>query len=235
MKNLNELNTQIKTTYSGFNKISNVDLGNGCIGWTHASDTTLSNVKWSAAGYTGCIQAPASEILRAQNNHPRYMDFKCNNKSYTTKGNDLTDFSTASDWVFILDMSSLGSRSGATKTLAGNFVQVPVNSANYIFKNSIVLDVSGDYSDHDILEDALVKAGCKIVYVDDTPYIQIPSKFVKAPWSTSQKAMFEIKWNDMLGDSIRLYNQCMENGNLNGINVLPVIPVDSVNYGTISE
>ena len=234
MKDLNELNTQIKTTYSGFNKIKDVDFGNGCIGWTHASDTTLENVKWSAASYTGGIQASASEVLRAQNNHPRYMDFKCNNKSYTTKGDDLTDFSTASDWVFVIDLASRGNRSGATKTLEGNFVQVPVTNANYIFKKSITLDVSED-SDFIFLEDALVKAGCKRVLVNDTPYIQIPSKFVKAPWASSQKAMFEIRWNDMLGDSIRLYNQCNENNMLNGINVLPVIPVDSLNYGTISE
>lgn len=234
MKNLNELNTQIKTTYSGFNKIKDVDFGNGCLGWTHASDTTLENATWIDAAYTGSIQASASEIINAQKNHPRYMDFECHNKAYTTKNTDSTDFSTASDWVFLLDMTSLGSRSGATKTLTGNFVVVPSSGSNYTFKNSITLNVSDD-GDNILLSDILIEAGCKIISVDDTPYLQIPSKFVQAPWSQSQKSVFMIKWNDMLGDKIRLYNKCSENGELTGVNVLPVVPVDKFNYSTISE
>ena len=105
MKRMIETKARIEKTVEIPLKSREVNIGNGMLGWTHKSDTALQNVTW-VSGDALMGGASIDQIRACQKVHPSYMDVTPEKMMHTTKGDDLTDFSTADDWVFLVDPSS---------------------------------------------------------------------------------------------------------------------------------
>lgn len=201
MKRMIETKPLIEKTVEIPLKSREVNIGNGMLGWTHKSDTTLSNVKW-ISGDALMGKASVDQIRACQRVHPSYMEVTPEKMMHTTKGEDLTDFSTANDWVFVLDPSSYMGRVDGKETLTGTFANVSATAINLVTK--IELAIQYDPAEGSMLCQLLEKGGCKHVTVDDTPYTIIPGEFVS--FFSANKNAFVIDFQKILGESFRVYN-----------------------------
>lgn len=202
MKRMIETKARIEKTVEIPLKSREVNIGNGMLGWTHKSDTTLSNVKW-ISGNALMAQASVDQIRACQRVHPSYMDVTPNKMMYTTKGDDLTDFSTANDWVFVVDVTSYVGRAGGKETLTGTFANVSPTAISLATK--IELAIHNSYDESGRIAQLLEEGGCKHVVVDDTPYTIIPGEFVS--FFSANKNAFTIDFQKILGTSFRVYNE----------------------------
>ena len=202
MKRMIETKARIEKTVEIPLKSREVNIGNGMLGWTHKSDTTLSSVKW-ISGNALMGAASIDQIRACQKAHPSYMDVTPEKMMYTTKGDDLTDFSTANDWVFVVDPSSYMGRVDGKETLTGTFANVSATAINLVTKIELAITYSPDESGK--LCQLLEEGGCKHVTVDDTPYTIIPGEFVS--FFSANKNAFAIDFQKILGNSFRVYNE----------------------------
>lgn len=202
MKRMIETKARIEKTVEIPLKSREVNIGNGMLGWTHKSDTTLSHVTW-ISGNALMGTASVDQIRACQRVHPSYMDVTPEKMMYTTKGDDLTDFSTANDWIFVLDVSSYVSRADGKETLTGTFAKV--SSTGISLVNKIETTIHGYYNESTRICQLLEEGGCKHVSVDDTPYTIIPGEFVS--FFSANKNAFVIDFKKILGESFRVYNE----------------------------
>lgn len=202
MKRMIETKARIEKTVEIPLKSREVNIGGGMLGWTHKSDTTLSHVTW-VSGNALMGSASVDQIRACQKVHPSYMDVTPEKMMHTTKGEDLTDFSTANDWVFVIDPSSYAGRAQGKETLTGTFADVSPTAITLATK--IELTIHGSYDESDKICQLLEKGGCKHLIVEDTPYTIIPSEFVS--FFSANKNAFAIDFKKILGQSFRLYNE----------------------------
>ena len=202
MKRMIETKARIEKTVEIPLKSREVDIGGGMLGWTHKSDTTMGGVTW-ISGNALMASASVDQIRACQRVHPSYMDVTPQKMMYTTKGEDLTDFSTANDWVFVVDNTSYGGRAHGKETLTGTFANVTPTAISLVTK--IELETHNSYDESNRICQLLEEGGCKHVVVDDTPYTIIPGEFVS--FFSANKNAFVIDFKKILGESFRLYNE----------------------------
>ena len=203
MKRMIETKARIEKTVEIPLKSREVNIGNSVLGWTHKSNiATMSNVTWISGNALMGV-ASIDQIRACQKVHPSYMDVTPEKMMHTTKGDDLTDFSTANDWVFVIDMSSYTGRANGKETLTGTFANVSPTAISLATKIELTVRSAADESVK--LGQFLEDGGCKHVVVDDTPYIIIPSEFVS--FFSANKNAFVIDFQKILGDSFRVYNE----------------------------
>ena len=203
MKRMIETKARIEKTVDIPLKSREVNIGKGMLGWTRKSDVaTLANVTWSSKD---ALMGSASldQIRACQRVHPSYMDVTPNKMMYTTSADDLTDFSTANDWVFVVDATSYAGRANGKETLTGTFANVSPTAISLVTK--IQLDIHGSYDESGKLCQLLEEGGCKHVIVDDTPYTIIPGEFVS--FFSANKNAFTIDFQKILGTSFRVHNE----------------------------
>ena len=146
MKRMIETPARIEQTVEIPLKSREVNIGKGMLGWTRKSDVaTLSNVTWSAKNAL-MGQASVDQIRACQKVHPSYMDVTPEKMMYTTSGDDLTDFSTANDWVFVVDPTSYVGRAGGKETLTGTFANVAPTAISLASKIQLDIHCSDDES-----------------------------------------------------------------------------------------
>ena len=204
MKRMIETKARIEKTVEIPLKSREVNIGNGVLGWTHKSDTTMSNVTW-ISGNALMASASVDQIRACQRVHPSYMDVTPEKMMHTTKGEDLTDFSTANDWVFLLDMSSYEGRAKGKETLTGTFANVSPTAINLVTK--IELETHSAYDESVHIGELLKDGGCKEFnnQTDGMTYIIIPNEFVS--FFSANKNAFVIDFQKILGESFRVYNE----------------------------
>ena len=202
MKRMIETKARIEKTVEIPLKSREVNIGNGMLGWTHKSDTALQNVTW-VSGDALMGSASIDQIRACQKVHPSYMDVTPEKMMHTTKGDDLTDFSTADDWVFLVDPSSYMGRVNGKETLTGTFANVSPTAISLATKIELAIQYSS--SEGSMLCQLLEEGGCKHVIVGDTPYTIIPSEFVS--FFSANKNAFVIDFQKILGKSFRVYNE----------------------------
>ena len=202
MKRMIETKARIEKTVEIPLKSREVNIGNGMLGWTHKSDTALQNVTW-VSGDALMGGASIDQIRACQKVHPSYMDVTPEKMMHTTKGDDLTDFSTADDWVFLVDPSSYMGRVNGKETLTGTFANVSPTAISLATKIELAIQYSS--SEGSMLCQLLEEGGCKHVIVGDTPYTIIPSEFVS--FFSANKNAFVIDFQKILGKSFRVYNE----------------------------
>ena len=203
MKRMIETKARIEKTVEIPLKSREVNIGNGMLGWTHKSDVaTLSNVTW-ISGDALMGAASIDQIRACQNVHPSYMDVTPNKMMHTTKGNDLTDFSTANDWVFLIDPSSYMGRVDGKEILTGTFANVSPTAISLATKIELAITYSSNEST--MLTQLLEEGGCKHIVVDDAPYTIIPGEFVS--FFSANKNAFVIDFQKILGKSFKVYNE----------------------------
>lgn len=203
MKRMIETKARIEKTVEIPLKSREVNIGKGMLGWTRKSDAeTLSNVTWSSKD---ALMGTASldQIRACQKVHPSYMDVTPEKMMYTTSADDLTDFSTANDWVFVVDATSYVGRANGKETLTGTFANVSPTAISLATK--IELGIHGTYDESTKLCQLLEEGGCKHVIVEDTPYTIIPGEFVS--FFSANKNAFVIDFKKILGTSFRVYNE----------------------------
>lgn len=205
MKRMIETKPLIEKTVEIPLKSREVNIGGGVLGWTHKPNVaTMSNVTW-ISGNALMGAASVDQIRECQRVHPSYMEVTPEKMMYTTKGEDLTDFSTANDWVFVLDMSSYTGRAQGKETLTGTFANVTSTAITLV--NKIERTISSAADESVKIGQLLVDNGCKEFTntEDGVSYIIIPNEFVKL--FSANKNAFVIDFQKILGDSFRVYNE----------------------------
>ena len=227
MKRMIETNGRIEKTVVIRPEGGSINIGKSALGWTHRSDiNTLENVKWSVGDmYMG--MSSNSQRESCQKSHPSYMDISPNTMTYATSGGDLTDFSTANDWVFIFDMGAYVGRTVGTETLTGAFAKV--TSTAISLSPRIELGIMSAEGEGLMLGALLEEGGCKRVTAGgEEEYIVIPSEFVTAP--SSNKNAFTIDFTKILGKSFRVYNEAAPIGS-----DMRYIPMIDLQHSTIAD
>lgn len=212
MKRMIDYKPEITKTVSGILRMRTLEFGTGALGWARASDIdaetgVIDNASWN--GKTLMIaQADAAAVNACQKLHPSWMTATPTSLTkYTTSGDDLTDFSTASDWVFVYDPSSQGQRSGGTMTIEGKFLTQSGNTLS--LTDSISLGIYSEYTENTRLGQLIVDAGGKEFLTEDSEsYYILPGQYVH--FYDNDKNSFRIDFKAMFGNSIKLYNKTEE-------------------------
>lgn len=201
MKRMIEYKPEITKEVTGILKMRTSDVGNGCLGWTHKSDTNVENATWTQKSLT-MAQGEVADINACQNLHPSWIRMSTKSTAYTTEGDDLTDFSSANDWVFVYDPSSYSQRSGATETLHGKFMKQSGNTISFV--DNIALNIYSHSDENNRIGQMIVDAGGKKIETNGGTMYIIPNQYIKY---SSNKNAFTIDFTGMFGKYVKMYNE----------------------------